>query len=333
MSKCKQAARVFGSTAGVAGLAFLALVAPTARVAEAADDPSSEPCPSRDATLSAVNALLGQSTTRPEELAQIDLTDLGDRFAITVKGRTREYAEPSHNCAQRARMAAVFVALTLAPPDIGDSSQEAVAEVSPSTDAPPPAAVASAAPPQPVAPLEAPKQPAASTTQSNWRTELDVAGNLSLDLARSRVDGGLLVRGVLSRTQWGITVGLDLPARGSFDLQGLQVTQTRYTAELAAQRNWVLGGVRVAAELGPSLTLLQLKQSARPDAERVTHWLVGAHTGLYFTLVSQRFSPFVGVSCQLLPYRIPIVVQPEGTVGHTSTLWVSASLGVALSDH
>lgn len=46
--------------------------------------------------MSAVHALLGQAS----------------------KGRTREYAEPSRSCEQRARTAAVFVALTLAPPDI-----------------------------------------------------------------------------------------------------------------------------------------------------------------------------------------------------------------------
>ena len=45
----------------------------------------------------------------------IQLADLGPLFRVIAAGRTREYRDEGRDCAHRARVAAVFVALALAP--------------------------------------------------------------------------------------------------------------------------------------------------------------------------------------------------------------------------
>src|SRR5215470_11477783 len=40
-----------------------------------------------------------------------EVNDLGDRFRVSAAGHVREYDDPTHDCAERARIAAVYVAL------------------------------------------------------------------------------------------------------------------------------------------------------------------------------------------------------------------------------
>jgi hypothetical protein len=94
-------------------------------------------CPTREAVGVAVHALLSQSRVDPRSVeTTIEVQDLGERYVVTVKGRTREYTDEAHDCARRARVAAVFVALTLAPPDIALPELKPMARAEPT--APPP---------------------------------------------------------------------------------------------------------------------------------------------------------------------------------------------------
>jgi hypothetical protein len=281
----------------------------------------------------AVNALLGQSSLRPADLAAIEVTDLGNRFTITIRGRTREYVEASRNCEQRARMAAVFVALTLAPPDIAvldepvaaDQRQRGAAEANLSAPA---AASVTAERTTTAAPMS--RVAARAAAVSAWHVEGDLAAHIALDPARPRTAWGGLARGVLSGASWGTAFGFHVLARESVELQGVRVNESRYTAYLGIQRNWELGELRASAEFGPSLTWLQLQQAALPT-DGVTRWLAGVKTGAYLTLSHRSVSPFFGLDLHVVPYRIPIAVEPQGTIGHTSAFWLGASLGIALS--
>jgi hypothetical protein len=74
----------------------------------------------------AVGALLRRSDGAASELEkEIDVTDAGSRFTVRVRGRTREYLDAARDCKERTRTAAVFVALTLAPPEIDSLSDPA----------------------------------------------------------------------------------------------------------------------------------------------------------------------------------------------------------------
>src|SRR5664279_1629553 len=151
--------RILGCALGAAGIAF-SCACP--RAAIASESIPSETCPSREAIDAAVTALLGKTLVSSEDMKLVDVMDLGERYVITVKGRTREYSDELRDCAKRARVAAVFVALTLAPPDIASTeappqSEFQAAEPPPAPPASPaPAATARArqpSPPQPPEPL------------------------------------------------------------------------------------------------------------------------------------------------------------------------------------
>ena len=125
--------RGWRATAGVA-LALLLAAGEVARAREASDptaggEARAAACPDRDAVLSALRKLGARED--PEQLgdaavrAGLELEDLGDRFRVTVGDRARDYGDAERDCPRRARLAAVFCALVLAPDGAGAEAPEA----------------------------------------------------------------------------------------------------------------------------------------------------------------------------------------------------------------
>jgi len=54
--------------------------------------------------------------------AAVTVRDLGTNWTVQVAGRSATYSDPDRNCLERTRIAAVFAALVLEPPDVGDPS-------------------------------------------------------------------------------------------------------------------------------------------------------------------------------------------------------------------
>src|SRR5205814_3430832 len=123
---------------------LLALVGPADRTAAGEAAPGSGlvveaagQCPERAAVMAALQPVLGDEALRSTRgLSRV--SDLGDRFEVVALGQTRQYADPNRDCAERARVAAVFIALTVMPPMFA----------MPSPPAPPAARVV--APPPPI---------------------------------------------------------------------------------------------------------------------------------------------------------------------------------------
>jgi hypothetical protein len=331
--KCGRPGRSLAYTLGAVGIVSFA-VAP--RTALAADTTSADSCPTREATLAAVDALLGHSAIRSEDLEQVTVTDSGTSFSITVKGRVREYTDNARDCGQRARIAAVFVALTLAPPDIaglGEDSTTTKPETSSNESS---AAPAQTTPP----PTQARSQRPASTPVLAPITEHSYAQvELGAKIALSPIDDpvrtswGAQSRFILSGPRWGISLGLDVPARSTFDLGTLRVQQSRYSADVTLRYHWDVAHVRTALDVGPLLSLLQLKLADVPSANRVSRWLPGLRVGAAVTWFGYFIAPFVGADVHFLPVRIPIAVEPEGVVGYSSAIWLGVTLGVAIGGY
>src|SRR5436190_5216433 len=101
-------------------------------------------CPAREAVVAALLPVLGEEAMRTTAGAT-RVSDLGDRFEVTVLGQTRQYPDATRDCAERARVAAVFIALAVRPPVFAPPSPPS-----------PPAVVRSVAPPPPPAEPPAP---------------------------------------------------------------------------------------------------------------------------------------------------------------------------------
>ena len=72
-------------------------------------------CPSAGAVTAALgSALGGEAGPRAADVPRV--ADHGDRFTVSALGQTREYADLARDCDERARAAAVFIALALNPP-------------------------------------------------------------------------------------------------------------------------------------------------------------------------------------------------------------------------
>ncbi len=304
--------------------------------ASAGEPTSTETCPGRDATVSAVRAVLGQSSIPSDDLEKIEISDLGERYIIAVKGRTREYTDEMRDCAKRARVAAVFVALTLAPPDIGssDASQTKPApevpdrpKVSTTPDAPVVAAPVPVPPPRLAPPVQ--------STTSNWFPLAELGAKLAVTpfTSPSIAAWGGQFRGIFACSRWGGALGLDIPARSTFELEAIRIQLARYTADLSLRMKWEKDSMRTSLDLGPLISLLQLRQLDLPDAKRVSRGQAGLRAGAVVAWMNQHVSPFVGADVELMPSTIPIRVEPNGEIGRTSSVWLGISIGLALGSH
>src|SRR6266498_3423098 len=88
-------------------------------------------CPSAEQVSATIAPLLGSSAARRWAEGAVRVDDLGDRFELAAAGQTRQYLDTARDCSERARVAAVFIALALNPP---------AAPTTPRVEAGPPAA-------------------------------------------------------------------------------------------------------------------------------------------------------------------------------------------------
>ena len=327
----------FGKLRQVQGSAWVALctalLSTWSRHMAAVEPAPGEPCPTREETLRAVYALLGQASISLEELAQIAVTDQGATYSISVKGRLREYSDSARDCAQRARTSAVFVALTLAPPDIADVASEPLEPEPPSTGldvhAPPPHTASTSSP------SDAQPRPDASIQSSNAhrhlvRLELGARIALPIDVNLGSVNWGAESRFIVSQEDYGVSAAFDAYAPARTEYRSMDIQQSRYTADVALRRNWTSTGLRMAFDLGVLLGLERFKLLGAPDAQQVARWQPGVRFGAVAGTPGHLLSPFIGADIEVLPLRVPIAVRPDGIIGHSSVIWVGTTLGLVL---
>jgi hypothetical protein len=76
-------------------------------------------CPTREAVAAALSPALVHIRPNADPLpSDFRTVDLGDAFEVTASGQAQRYADAARDCAERARVAAVFVALAMNPPSL-----------------------------------------------------------------------------------------------------------------------------------------------------------------------------------------------------------------------
>ena len=298
-------------------------------VAAAAEPSIAEPCPSREAIIDAVYALLGRASIAPDELDTIAVADMGTAYEVTVKGRAREYSDVAHDCARRARTSAVFVALTLAPPDIAEPAdpEPRVPPDVPEVKTPP--ATQDLAKPVAVSPPNLPAPPRVVPYRI-FRLEVGAKAAVPADSGISKIDWGAQSRLVLGEARYAISLGFELSGFRSREYGAASVWQSRYTLDCTVWRNWMISDVRSSFGAGPLLTLTEFELL---NSEHVSRWQPGMRLAWVVSLAGHFFSPFAGADVQVYPSRISVTMEPDGTVGHTSVVWVGATLGIVLGSY
>lgn len=311
------------------GLVIAANVAPPAELSRAAPQgglavEASGPCPSGEAVMAALLPALGSEARGPavdDQRAHPHVSDLGDRFEISAFGQTRQYVDAARDCAERARVAAVFITLALNPPTLGWSSAAAPANVAPVESA---SRSATSNPP-----------PRAVEGQRRWA---DLAAGARVDgpvggASSAGVAAGAELRGAIGWGHVGVaaTAGILAPTEGRVSF--VTVHEQRFPLSLAlALRGELWRGAVVAGALGVSFVPLTLRADGLMTSDPATRLDTGAHLafGLTFPALAWHAAPFLELHADYFPRPYALDVDPLGEIGSTSRFWVGASLGVAL---
>jgi hypothetical protein len=278
-------------------------------------------CPRLDTLSAAVTALIphGDLGVLPRSTA-VEVADLGERYRVQVEAdgvsAVRIFRDVGHDCQQRARFAAVFIVLTLLPPEL-------VIDVQSLPTAP------TLPPPSPTLP------PPPEAPPRRYRLELGAV----LDLAPPIFDAPRIIA-------WGGTLrvarrfgrlagvaGVGVEPRASFAKDGLLGREARIPLDLGLRLSRALGGWELDGEAALAAAIFHVEGLNTLMPQAGTRLDLGARLGgiLRFGRPSARAVPFVGLAALVFPHRYEIATTPLGTLGDTPALWLGATLGLSAS--
>lgn len=285
---------------------------PPATIAAPAIGPGARNCPTRDAVAAALSPAVIHLPPDLDPLpSDFRIVDLGDAFEVTAGGQVQRYPDAIRDCGERARVAAVFVALAMnPPPSIG-----------------PAPAPASALPPSSVQVRPAP------APGGTW-----LSIGLGARLDRAVAGGSDATSGTAAGGEIGVVVG-----RGAFGIEALagvltptesvlgsvRVSEQRFPCSLsAAVRRSASAHLELRAGLGVSLTPLTLHGQGLETTLPVTRFETGARLALELRILGRAVAPFASLHLEYFPRTYEIAVAPLGDIGSTAPVQFGLSVGV-----
>ncbi len=287
------------------------------------------------------------------ERVRVNVADSGDTYRVTlVTPRDRQdksFTDPARDCAKRARFAAVFIVVTLFPPEL-DTEEEPKAPP-PKTDAaadeptgepleaePAPVREPEPAPrvasPEPTKPerdaLEGPARPFAPIA----RIELALEGSSAPALGSSVFANkfGPTVLGVLGRGSVLLTLGVGYTFPSRFDAGLVRVRMTELPARAGVRLVSGSGDLSLALDFGISAALRQLRGSEAVAPNEASDVGIGARVdlGMFYNL-TERVAVLGGAHATFEPRPSELLALPYGSVGTLPWLWLGARAGFAVA--
>jgi hypothetical protein len=246
------------------------------------------------------------------------VVDLGDRFDVSAAGQTAHYVDAARDCGERARVAAVFIALALSPPAVR------LVEPAPLPPTAPPPAVTT---PEPRLP---PGPPSRLWAQLAAGARLDSA--LAEEGAPSDLTAGGELAGTIGHGPFGIGLSAALLAPTRRILQSVSVRQQRFPfgAGLVIRHRWS-PWFELTGKAAVAVVLLTLRgENVSPGASS-TRLDPGAHLSVELRgpPLREGLVPFVGLHVELFPRSYVLEAEPVGRVGVTNRLWWGATAGLS----
>jgi hypothetical protein len=268
-------------------------------------------CPGRDRVLAALRPVLGDEVMRSTSGVS-RVSDLGDRFEVTALGQTRQYADVARDCDERARVAAVFITLTINPPMFA----------MPKPPPPPPPRIV--APPQPP-PSPAPVVPRWASVGVGARFD---GGS---PLGSMEIATGAELRGVWGRGSIGAVATVGVLAPTETKLTSVVVHEQRFPCSVGVIGRRALSRFEGAISAGLALVPFTLHGDGLAMPQGGTRLDAGARLALELRLLSSAWlSPFADVHAEYFPRPYDVGVDPVGDIGSTGRLWVGAAVGLAV---
>ncbi|HEY8927223.1 MAG TPA: hypothetical protein VIU64_22725 [Polyangia bacterium] len=272
-------------------------------------------CPTQGAVMSLLSPVLAADSL-PAAAEPPRVIDLGDRYVVAAAGQSGLYSDPGRDCGERARVAAVFIALALNPPALAAASPAPVA-------APPPEPL-----PRPVA--AKPPSPAGRA----WR-EVAVAGRVDLAFdeadAPGDVTAGPELRLATGREEWGVALTAAALWPTTTQFAAVSVRQQRFPfGATVVFRRPVKSWLELGGEAGLALAVLRLRANEIEANTASTRLDLGAR--LVLEAVGPRgdgWALFAALRGEIFPRVYVLDTDPLKKVGVTHHYWWGASLGIS----
>jgi hypothetical protein len=269
-------------------------------------------CPGADAVTAALTSALGNEAGRQLAVAP-KVTDDGDGFSVTALGQTRRYADPARDCDERARAAAVFIALALNPPVLPLAPESGI-----QGGAAPPTAVAAAG-------------AAAAPASQRW---LDLAVAARFDSgpgAATSAAFGFELGAVVGWRWLGVAATAGILAPSDSTISSVTVRQQRFPLSVAlTARHGISPRLAAAGAMGVALVPFTVRGQSLDPASQSTRLDAGVRLAFALRLLATpRLAPFIGLHAELFPRAYQLDVAQLGTIGSTGRLWVGASAGLS----
>jgi len=247
--------------------------------------------------------------------ADVQVHDLGSDYRIVLSGVERTHTDAARDCKERARVAAVFIALNLHAPAEKVQPEAVAAPVS--------AATSEAAPP---------RAATSRITPPTLRWGLGAFASVGYVPKQQAVGGGGLDVWLQHRL-WHVglrATGLSaerLPV--SPRAEGGHAQLLRAPAVLFVGLLWRVSRVELGPSVGLAVDFLTARGRGLAASERIWRVNLGAQVGLdarYF--LSERWALAARVDASVYPRAYTLRVEPQGREAHTPRIWLSAQLGV-----
>jgi hypothetical protein len=284
-------------------------------------------CPSAERTWTAMTLLVPKDALdQLPRTAEVEVTDLGETYRVRlVSGgveRVRVYRDLARDCEQRARFAAVFVVLTLMPPELLIESPR----LPPPAELPPPAATPQPPPPPPEPPprrllLEAGALLDAAPALGSAPRMIAVGGELRA------IVGGMGGAGLAA------VVGVGLQPRIGFTVGALRGHQRRLPLDAGVRVRRPVGPIELAGELGLAAAVFSAEGESPAIPKQAVRLDLGLRGGLVLRLARPRarIAPVLSLHGMFFPRTYELATTPQGVLGHTPAVWLGATAGVSAS--
>jgi hypothetical protein len=282
-------------------------------------------CPDEEAIAKAIASIVPvKDLDRFAASARVEVSDLGDTYRVSVnaKGidRSRVYRDVARDCDHRARFAAVFIVLTLMPPDV---LLDALPPPPPPAPPPPPPA------PPSLAVVIAPPPVHLRRVRLELSFLIDVAPRSGLPLAVA-LGGELRVAPGPKHLGPVGAIGI---AGGSIDFGAVSATELRLPFDLGLRLPLLTRtAFDLVADVGLAGAVFHDKATNTAGPQSGTRLDLGARAGVvvHAGRLSDRLLGIAGIHAELFPRPYDVTLMPQGTVGHTPAFWMGVTVGLAV---
>lgn len=279
-------------------------------------------CPPREAVITAIESGLPdvRATDHPGQIPRVLVIDDGASYRIEIDGATRTFVDSPTDCEERARTVAVVAALAIEPPPIDGG---APLQIVPATTALAPRASTTAM-------VVARRESAANTA-----VQFEVGGVLE----NGAGSGGKLSSAEVALSVavgWAdraVVIGGAVGAPISMDIMEVHALVRRVPLDIALRNRLGNRGLLAATiEIGPRFVIQHSEHASGTHLESATRLEVGARFAARLEVWPSwtRGGAYALLEGEYVPRPSRFTLADRGVIGEMPSLWIGASLGLAI---